>query len=166
MLEQMNPVGIALRVTIMYLYALALVRLAGKKSLGQLTGMDFVVTLIIGDLFDDVFWVEVPIVQGLVAFATVVFVHMLVTFISSRNVRFYRLITSPERLLVENGRLMLKNLQLERMHADNVQSELRTQGEEHLKNVKEARLEPGGQLSLIREPESKPLPKKDKRLLR
>ena len=81
MLEQMNPVGIALRVTIMYLYALALVRLAGKQSLGQLTGMDFVVTLIIGDLFDDVFWVEVPIVQGLVAFATVVFVHMLVTFV-------------------------------------------------------------------------------------
>lgn len=166
MLEQMDPIGIALRVTIMYLYALALVRIAGKESLGQLTAMDFVVTLIIGDLFDDVFWVEVPLVQGLVAFAVIVFIHMLVTFIASRNIRFYRLVTSPERLLIENGKLILKNLQLERMRADDVQFELRTKGEEHLREVKEAWLEPGGQVSVIKMSDSKPLPKKDKRLLR
>ncbi len=47
--------GIALRVSVMYIFALVLVRMAGKQSLGQLTPMDFVVTLIIGDLFDDVF---------------------------------------------------------------------------------------------------------------
>ena len=166
MLEQMDPIGIAFRVTIMYVFALALVRISGKQSLSQLTGMDFVVTLIIGDLFDDVFWVEVPLLQGLVAFATIVFTHMLVTFLSSRNTRFYRLVTSPARLLLEDGKLVQKGLQLERLRADDLQSELRTNGEEHPKEVKEAWLEPSGQVSVIKEPSSKPLQKKDMRLLR
>lgn len=165
MLEEMNPLGVALRVTIMYLYALALVRLSGKQSLGQLTAMDFVVTLIIGDLFDDIFWVEKPIIQGLVAFATIIFGHMLVTFMTSRSERFYRLVTSPERLLVKDGRLVQENLARERMRPEDVQADLRIKGEEHLREIKESWLEPSGQVSVIKEPSSKPVPKKEKRRL-
>jgi uncharacterized membrane protein YcaP (DUF421 family) len=164
-MEELDLTGIILRVSVMYLYALALVRIAGKQSLGQLTGMDFVVTLIIGDLFDDVFWVEVPIAQGMVAFAVVVLTHMLFTFISSRSIRFYRLVTPPERLVVEDGRLVQKSLQLERMRPEDVQADLRIEGEEHVREIKQAWLEPGGQVSVVKNPESKPVPKKEKRLL-
>jgi uncharacterized membrane protein YcaP (DUF421 family) len=165
MLEEMNPLGVALRVTLMYLYALALVRIAGKQTLGQLTGMDFVVTLVIGDLFDDVFWAEVPLAQGLVAFATIVLAHVLLTFATSRSLRLYRITTSSERLLVRNGRLVQEHLARERMRAEDVQSDLRTNGEEHLREVEEAWLEPSGQVSVIKKASNKPLPKKDQRLL-
>lgn len=164
MLEQMSPIGIALRVSIMYIYALALVRISGKQSLGQLTPMDFVITNAIGDLFDDVFWVEVPLVQGLVALATMILVHILVTFITSRNKSIYLLLASRPRLLVEEGRLVLKNLQLERLRPDEVQSDLRLKGEEHLREVKEARLEPDGQVSVLKSKRYKPIQKKDQRL--
>lgn len=163
---ELDLTGIIFRVSVMYLYALALVRISGKQTLGQLTPMDFVVTLIIGDLFDDVFWVEVPIVQGLVAFATIVLVHMLVTFIASRNASFYWLLASPARLLVDEGRLVQESLQLERIRADDVQFELRLKGEEHMREVKKARLEPSGQVSVIKNPSNKPVQKKDKRLFR
>src|SRR5688500_17888957 len=112
-MEDLDLMGIVVRISVMYLYALALVRLAGKQSLGQLTGMDFVVTLIIGDLFDDVFWAEVPLAQGMVALAVIILTHMLVTFGTSRSIRFYRFVTPPERLLIEDGKLVQKNLQLE-----------------------------------------------------
>jgi len=163
---ELDLTGIIFRVSVMYLYALALVRISGKQTLGQLTPMDFVVTLIIGDLFDDVFWIEVPIVQGLVAFATIVLVHMFVTFIASRNASFYWLLASPARPLIEEGRLVQKNLQLERIRAEDVQFELRLKGEEHMREVKEARLEPSGQVSVIKNPSNKPVQKKDKRLFR
>lgn len=166
MLEQMDPVGIALRVSIMYLYALALVRISGKQSLGQLTPMDFVVTLVIGDLFDDVFWTELPVVEGLVAFATLIFVHILVTFVTSRNQTIYRLLASPARVLIKDGRLVLENLQQEWIRPETVQFELRLNGEEHLKDVKEAGLEPSGQVSVLKARGSKPVQKKEKRLLR
>lgn len=163
-MENLDLTSIIFRVSVMYLYALALVRISGKQSLGQLTAMDFVVTLIIGDLFDDVFWAEVPIVQAIVAFAVVVLVHMLVTFASSRSIGFYRLVTSPERLLVEDGKLVQKNLRREWMRPETLQSELRTNGEEHPREVKEAWLEPKGKLSIVKDPTSKPVQKKDKRL--
>ncbi len=164
-MEELDLTGIILRVSVMYLYALALVRISGKQTLGQLNGMDFVVTLIVGDLFDDIFWATVPIVQGMVAFAIVVFVHILVTFLSSRSIRFYRLVTPPASLLIEDGKLVQKSLQQERMRPADVQSELRTGGEEHPKEVEQAWLEPSGQVSVIKNPESKPIQKKDKRLL-
>jgi len=158
--------GIILRVSIMYVYALALVRISGKQTLGQLTPMDFIVTLIIGDLFDNVFWAEVPVIEGIVALATVVLIHMFVTFLTSRNTSLYWMLASPARALVEEGRLVQKNLQLECIRAEEVQSELRLNGEEHMREVKEARLEPSGQISVIKNPSNKSLQKKDQRLLR
>jgi len=163
---ELNLTGIIFRVSVMYLFALALVRISGKSSIGQLTPMDFIVTLIIGDFFDDVFWAEVPLIQGMVGFATIILVHILLTFITSRNTSIYLLLASPARLLIEDGRLIQKGLQQERLRAEDVQFELRLKGEEHMREVKEARLEPSGQVSVIKDPSSKPLPKKDKRLLR
>jgi uncharacterized membrane protein YcaP (DUF421 family) len=164
-MEQLDLTGIIFRVSIMYLYTLVLVQISGKETLGQLTAMDFVVTLIIGDLFDDVFWAEVPVLEGLVAFATIILSHLLVTFVSSRRIRFYRLVTSPERLLIENGKLVQKNLQREWMRTETLQYELRVKGEEHPKEVKEAWLEPSGQFSVLKDPSSKPIQKNDLRLL-
>ena len=163
-MENLDLAGIVFRVSFMYLYALALVRMSGKESLGQLTCMDFVVTLIIGDLFDNIFWAEVPIVQGMVAFAVIVLMHMLVTLAYSRNIRFYRLVTSPERRVVEAGKLLERNLQRERMRPETLQFELRMKREEHPREIKEAWVEPNGKVSAIKDPASKPIQKKDKRL--
>ncbi|HJR81257.1 MAG TPA: YetF domain-containing protein [Anaerolineales bacterium] len=163
---ELDLTGIIFRVSVMYVYALALVRISGKQSLGQLTPMDFIVTLIIGDLFDDVFWADVPLAEGMVGLATIILTHILVTFVTSRNTSIYWMLASPARPLIEAGRLVQKNLQLERIRPEDVQFELRLKGEEHMREVQEARLEPSGQVSVIKEPSNKPVPKKDKRLFR
>jgi uncharacterized membrane protein YcaP (DUF421 family) len=106
---ELDLTGIIFRVSIMYVYALALVRISGKQSLGHLTPMDFIVTLIIGDLFDDVFWADVPLAEGMVGFVTIILVHILVTFVTSRNASIYWLLASPARSLSEEGRLVQKN---------------------------------------------------------
>jgi uncharacterized membrane protein YcaP (DUF421 family) len=165
-MENLDLTGIIFRVSVMYMYALALVRISGKQSLGQLTPMDFVVTLIIGDLFDDVFWAEVPILQGMVGFATIILVHILVTFINSRNKTIHHLIASPARLLIENGKLVQENLSREWVRLETIQFELRLKGEEHLRDIKEARLEPKGQVSVLYTRASKPVQKKDLHLFR
>lgn len=163
---ELSLTGIIVRISFIYVYALALVRISGKQTLGQLTPMDFIVTLIIGDLFDNVFWAEVPVIEGIVAFTTIAVIHMLVTFLTSRNTSLYWLLASPARPLVEEGRLVQKSLQLERIRAEDVQFELRLKGEEHMREIREARLEPSGQVSVIKSPSNKPVQKKDRRLFR
>ena len=153
--------GIALRVSVMYVYALTLVRLSGKQSVGQLTAMDFVVVTIIGDFFDDVFWKEVPILQGLVGFATIVLVHILVTYLAFRNTQIHNLFTAPASLVIQSGRLVRETLQKERTRPETVQFEMRLQGEEHLREVAEARWEPQGKISIIKAKPYKPAKKKD-----
>jgi uncharacterized membrane protein YcaP (DUF421 family) len=102
----------------------------------------------------------------MVGFATIILVHMLVTFVTSRNTSIYWIFASPARPLIETGRLVQKNLQIERMRAEDVQFELRLKGEEHMREVQESRLEPSGQVSVIKDSSYKPVPKKDKRLFR
>jgi uncharacterized membrane protein YcaP (DUF421 family) len=127
--------------------------------------MDFVVTLIIGDLFDDVFWAEVPLVQGLVGFGTIILVHILVTYASFRSTFLYRLIASPARVLIEEGKLVQENLNREWLRPETLQFELRLSGEDHPKEVREARLEPKGQVSILKNASNKPVQKKDLRHL-
>jgi uncharacterized membrane protein YcaP (DUF421 family) len=165
-MENLDLPGIIFRISVMYLYAVALVRISGKQSLGQLSPMDFVVTLIIGDLFDDVFWAEVPLLQGMVGFATIILVHILVTYVSSHSTFIHQLVSSPARLLIENGNLVQENLNREWVRPETVQFELRLKGEEHFRDVKEARLEPKGKVSVLYTQASKPVQKKDLRLFR
>lgn len=153
--------GLVIRISVMYLYALALVRISGKQSVGQLTALDFVVVTIIGDLFDDIFWAEIPMLQGMVGFATIVLVHILVTFASSRNTLVHQLVASSPSVVVQNGRLVQDSLERERTRPETIQFEIRLKGEEHLKEVAEARWEPKGQISVIKTKASKPIKKKD-----
>jgi len=163
---ELDLTGIVFRISVMYLYSLALVRIAGKQSIGQLTAMDLVVTLIIGDLFDDVFWAEVPLLQGLVGFTTVILTHILVTYLTSRSKTLDRLVNSRARLLIKNGKLMPEGLQREWMRQETLQFEMRLKGEEHPREVKEARLEPEGQVSVLKTDFNKGVQKKDRSRLR
>ena len=153
--------GIGIRISVMYFYALALIRISGKQSVGHLSAMDFIVVTIIGDLFDDVFWSEIPILQGLVGFATIVFVHILVTYLASRNLQIHNLVTPPPSIVVRAGRLVKEALQRERTRPETVHFEMRLKGEEHLREVKEARWEPKGKISIIKDKPYQSAKKKD-----
>jgi uncharacterized membrane protein YcaP (DUF421 family) len=153
--------GIIIRISVMYVYALALLRISGKQSVGHLTAMDFVVVTIIGDLFDDVFWSEIQILQGMVGFATIIFVHILVTYLASRNSLIHQWVTPPPSLVVQKGRFVKENLQRERTRPETIQFEMRLKGEEHLREVEEARWEPKGQISILKTKPYKTAKKKD-----
>lgn len=60
-----------------YVVMLAFVRTSGRRTIAQGDVRSFVLALIIGDLFDDMFWAEVPAAQFVVAVATLVLLHIL-----------------------------------------------------------------------------------------
>jgi uncharacterized membrane protein YcaP (DUF421 family) len=68
----MDPLRVAIRCLVAYVFLLALLRLAGKRTVGEGTPFDFVLALIIGDLVDDAIWTEVPVAQFIVATTTLV----------------------------------------------------------------------------------------------
>lgn len=155
-----------MRVSVMYLLALALVRISGKQSIGELSTMDFVVITILGDPFDGVIFSEVTIAEGAVAFTTIVVMHLLVSFLSSRSMIVFRLTNSPSTMIIQNGVVQGDGLQKERLRPETVASDMRLKGEDQLDEVKEAWLETNGKLSVVKNIPSKPAQKQDLKLLR
>lgn len=158
----MRPLlGIAIRASVMYVFALALTRLSGKRSLGKITPLDFIVVTIIGDLFDDVFWSEVPLAQGLTAFATVIVVHLLTSYATWRVPALERIICSMPTLVIQNGQWKVEGLRAERTPKTEVLEEMAREGEDNLEEIKAAYWEPSGQLSILKHEGAEPVEKGD-----
>jgi uncharacterized membrane protein YcaP (DUF421 family) len=54
-----DPLRIAARAVLGYLFLLLLVRVSGKRTVRQGSTLDFTVALIVGDMVDDLLWAEV-----------------------------------------------------------------------------------------------------------
>src|SRR5687767_12590532 len=161
---ELTLLSILIRVSAMYLIALAFIRVVGKPSIGELSTMDFVVITILGDGLDSVIYGEVSILQGVVSFVTIVLAHLLVSYLSSQSMFVFRLANSPPRILIQKGVVFGEALQVERMRMEMVESEMRLNREYQLEEVKEATLEPNGKLSVIKNMGAKPAQKKDLKL--
>jgi uncharacterized membrane protein YcaP (DUF421 family) len=74
----MDPLRLLARTAFAYVFILVLLRLSGKRTVKQGDAASFVVALIIGDMFDDLIWAEVPASQFVIAVGTLVFLHLLV----------------------------------------------------------------------------------------
>jgi uncharacterized membrane protein YcaP (DUF421 family) len=153
--------GIALRISFMYVYALLVLRLSGKRSIGQLSALDFVVAGVLGDLFDDAIWGEVPLALVVTSFATIFLMHMLVTAAAWRSVRLERLLCGTPAQVVVDGKLAEPTLLRERMHPENVKEALRERGVDRLADVQTAHLEPNGHISAIKQPSARPIQYRD-----
>jgi uncharacterized membrane protein YcaP (DUF421 family) len=161
-----DVLGIVIRVSVMYLYALLLLRLAGKRGIDSLTPLDFLVSLVIGDMFDDVIWAEIPLAQGLVGFTTIITLHTLVAYASWRSKRVDELVTSTPTVLIREGGFVQAGLDAERTRRETVLMELRLQGEDKPEELQQACLETGGQLSYLKREPAQPAEKRDLPALR
>ena len=68
---------VASRVLFGYFFALVLIRASGRRTVGRNELPSFIVLLIIGDMFDNLFWSEISIGQFAVAAGTIALTHFL-----------------------------------------------------------------------------------------
>src|SRR5687767_3102727 len=154
--------AIALRISIMYVYALAMLRLSGKRSVGQLCGPDVVATIVVGDMFDDIFWAEISLAKGLVGVTTIVALHVAIKVIEAHSTAAKHVFDGEPALAVVNGAFAHAGLERERIRESGVCEMLRLKGIDNLGDVREARIEVDGVLSVLRFEERKTAQKKER----
>jgi uncharacterized membrane protein YcaP (DUF421 family) len=159
-------IGIALRVSVIYLYALLLLRLSGKRSVASLTMLDFIVALILGDMFDDFIWGIVPVAKGLVGLTTVLLLHSLMAWATHKSQALHDLVDSVPRTVIRAGQLVPEGLAAERTPAAEIEMEMRLLGEDKFEEIEEACWEPSGEMSIRKTPAAKPVQKRDLAALR
>lgn len=147
----MDALGeLLVRVTVMYGAALLALRLSGKRGLHHLSALDFLIVLLIGDLFDDAFWGDVAMAQALTALFALAGAHILATLAAAHSTLIERWVCGGPTALVRDGLVQEAGLRRERLGRRTFGELLRLRGYDRGEEHELARfdLEPGGQVSL------------------
>ena len=151
----------ALRASFVYVFLLIVVRLLGKREIGNTSAFDLIVALILGEVVDEIIYGDVTILQGVVAIVVVAIWHVVNSWASFKSEFIERLTGAPPTVMVKNGQIQRKNLARERLNEDELLSELRLMGVDDVKEVKQATLEPNGKISVLQEDWAKPVQRQD-----
>ena len=80
----MDPLRIAARVVFAYVVLMVMVRVSGKRLVRHASPFDFTLSLILGDMVDDLLWAEVDASVFVVAAGALVMLHMCVELLQLR----------------------------------------------------------------------------------
>ena len=115
-----------IRTIVLYLVLIAVVRMLGKRQIGQMEPAEFVVTMLVANLaaipMQDA---GLPLFSGLVPILTVLGVELLLSALSMRSVRFRRLLCGKPVILIENGKISQAALRATRVTLDELTGHLR-----------------------------------------
>lgn len=149
-----DPVRIAFAVfatVVFYGHLVLLTRLAGKRTMAQMTTFDFVTNVSIGGILPAAlvtrgiaFW------TGLAVLTTLVMLQYAVTWTTVRSGRFEQMITNPPRLLYFDGSFLTENMRRERVSEQQLRSKLRERGYAHMSNIDAIVLETSGGLAVLK----------------
>ena len=139
-----------LRTAVMYLILLAVVRLMGKRQVGQMDPTELVVTMVIANLASiPLEETELPLMAGIVPIVTIFLAERGLSFVTLRSIRLRRLICGKPVILVENGRPLWRNLRRTRVTMDELMAHLRLKDVLDIRTVRYAILETNGSLSVF-----------------
>lgn len=150
------------RTLIMYSVLVLVIRLLGKRQIGQMAPSEFVVTMLVANLASITLEeTDAPLTAGLIPIGTVLVIEMILSHISLKSIRFRKLLCGKPVILIENGNILQKNLRKTRVTLDELTGHLREKDVLDLQSVQYAILETSGNLSVFPYPKEKPASAKD-----
>ncbi|WP_211242227.1 DUF421 domain-containing protein [Paracoccus gahaiensis] len=133
-----------------YLALIVMLRASGKRTLSKMNAFDLVVTVALGSTLATVLLTaSVPLVEGVVALALLVYLQYAITWLSVRSDRFRALIKAEPTLLVHDGRPLEGAMRTQRVTRDEIDAALRSSGKTELAQVQSVVLETDGSMTVI-----------------
>ena len=139
-----------LRTLVLYLLLVGVIRLMGKRQVGQMEPAEFVVTMLSANLvtipMQDF---SVPVYTGVIPIVTVLAMELILSAATVKSVGLRRIFCGKPVILIENGRVLQKNLQKTRISLDELTGQLRLKDILDITQVQYAILETNGNFSVF-----------------
>ena len=146
-----------LRTAVLHLVLIVVIRLMGKRQIGQMEPSEFVVTMLVANLatipMQDS---AIPLLAGLVPILTVLGVELILSSLSLKSVGLRRLLCGKPVILIENGKILEQNLRRTTITLDELTGHLRLKDVLDPRAVQYAILETNGNLSVFPYPKDRP----------
>ncbi|MBD8641854.1 MULTISPECIES: DUF421 domain-containing protein [unclassified Sphingomonas] len=142
---------IVLRASVTFAALYLLLRLLGKREIGQLTPFELVVIVVMGDLVQQgVTHNDFSLTGSILAIATFAFWALVMSWATYLSPRLETLLDGRPQVVIRDGELITANLRRDRITRGEVEAEMRLAGIAHMKDVAWAILETQGKISFIR----------------
>lgn len=151
-----------IRTIIIYTIVVAVYRFMGKRQIGELQPGELVLAIMLSDLATTpISSVNTPLVIGIFPIITLMAIEILFSYLSQKSVKLRRLISGSPSIIIENGKINIKELTSLRFSIDDLFEQLRSNGYMSVAEVAFAILETNGQLSIVPSADNRPVTAKD-----
>lgn len=141
---------VLIRTIILYALVVFVMRLMGKRQIGELQPYEFVITIMISDLaalpMQDT---RLPLILGIIPIITLLFVKTLLTQLQLKSQLARKIIEGEPSILICRGKVNFSALKKQQINLDELMEELRLAGYFDLGEIEYAILENNGQLSFL-----------------
>ena len=139
-----------LRAVVVYAVVLGMVRLSGKRALGQITPFDVLLIVLLGNAVQNALLGEdTSLAGGLLLAATLIAINYAVGWLASRSRRMERLVEGEPVLVARDGKLLESVLRRELLTRADFDAALRQQGCRSIDEVELALLETNGHITIV-----------------
>jgi uncharacterized membrane protein YcaP (DUF421 family) len=140
------------RGAIVYAVLLVMVRVTGKRTVGQFTPFDLIVVMLLSEaVSNSLNGGDESITGGLIAAATLVALDMVIAIFSSRSRRFNKVVQGSPVLVGRDGVIYKDVLKRERVPLSDLEEALRG-ADCQLEDMRMAILEADGEINIMKKP--------------
>lgn len=154
--------NIFVRVIILYSLVLLIMRLMGKREIGQMQPFELVIAIMIADLASiPMSDVGVPLFNGIIPILALLLLQLLISIINLKSINVRKVLCGVPSILIFRGRINEKVLKKEKFTVNELQERLRENNVFNLGDVEYAILETSGQITVIQKPNKRNLTPED-----
>ncbi|WBW98781.1 DUF421 domain-containing protein [Oceanirhabdus sp. W0125-5] len=139
-----------IRTIILYFFTLVIIRLTGKRQLGQLQPFELVITVMISQLatipMQDI---RIPLIHIIGPIITLLFLQVITMFLSLKSEYARKYICGKPSVLIEQGKIQIDQMEYQKVNLNDLLEELRLKGFYNIEDIEYAILETSGELSII-----------------
>ena len=151
-----------IRTIVIYAIVVAVYRFMGKRQIGELQPGELVLAIMLSDLATaPISSVNTPLIIGIFPVVTLMTIEILISYFSQKSVKFRKIVSGSPSIIIENGKINIKELTSLRFSIDDLFEQLRSNGYMTVSDVAFAILVTNGQLSVIPSSQATPITLKD-----
>lgn len=142
-----------IRTIVLYILVLIVMRLMGKREIGQLQPFELAISIMIADLASIPMSDNgIPISNGIIPILGLLVMHLVISMINMKSMKSRAVLCGKPTILIYRGRIDEKALKKERFTLNELQERLRGNNIVNIGDVEYAILETSGQVTVIQKP--------------
>jgi uncharacterized membrane protein YcaP (DUF421 family) len=153
---------ILIRTIILYALVVLIMRIMGKRQIGELQPFELVITIMISDLaslpMQDT---RIPLIHGVIPIVTLLFLEIIISILQLKSETARLIISGKPSILINKGKIDVDIMRNQRLNINDLMEEIRLKGYYNLEDIEFAILETSGQLSIIPKTDLASATKKD-----